>query len=332
MPTQHWAIFTIGQVLTATGYILIVVTDVPCHLYMRWTTTEPQYHSKPVLRRGRQFATDRRFCFVVFEDNEQEEPGDTLVHTFIKEPWPVCETRWFYFHGTIAGNPSPSTSPIFNKHRAYAPPPPITETFYPDPHPEVTSVDGWTRKYGTTTWAYLLTGDAYEGRDIGSAYPLQIHSHNVPNAWRALARAFYLFDTHTLPDACIVISARFIVWVEAKVDDLNIAPSYALYASNPLSNTAIVKQDHSRVSNTPFSNKIPYANIIVNAFNTFTLNAQGISAISKLGITKFSLRNANYDAAGVDPEWSSFKQSYITTRYADAGPPGFVKLEVTYTE
>jgi len=84
---------------------------------MRWTTIEPEEHLVPRILRGLPLKTDKRFCFVVYEDNEQEEEGDTYIHIFTKEPWPHCETRWFYFHGRIAGDSSPSTTAIFKKHR-----------------------------------------------------------------------------------------------------------------------------------------------------------------------------------------------------------------------
>jgi len=80
------------------------------------TLQPPRIHKKPSYRRGLWIADDVRFCFTVFEDNEQTEAGDTTTHTFTKEPWPVCETRWFYFHGTVGGDSSPSTTPFFEKH------------------------------------------------------------------------------------------------------------------------------------------------------------------------------------------------------------------------
>jgi len=117
MAPEHWALKDIIQELTIDGYRIIVETFQPCHLWFRWTTVEPQEHLIPRVVRGLPIVSDKRFCFVAFKDNEQEEEGDTLEHTFIKEPWPGCETRWFYFHGTIAGNSSPSTSAILKKHR-----------------------------------------------------------------------------------------------------------------------------------------------------------------------------------------------------------------------
>ncbi|MBU2072712.1 MAG: hypothetical protein KKA68_20965 [Gammaproteobacteria bacterium] len=74
---------------------------------------------------------DVRFCFTVFEDNEQYETGDTLIHTFWKTSWDVCTTKWCYFFASISGLFSVSTSPIFEYHNdgvdpVPVPPPPPT--------------------------------------------------------------------------------------------------------------------------------------------------------------------------------------------------------------
>ena len=96
------------------GFVITVTTDIPCHLYMRLTTLQPQIHRVPRLRRGIALHTDLYFCFTTFDENEQAEPGDKLIHTFIKQNWPLNETRHFYFRGEISGVPSVSTSPIFS--------------------------------------------------------------------------------------------------------------------------------------------------------------------------------------------------------------------------
>ena len=98
---------------------------------MRWTLEKPRTHKDPVLRRGVYFPERVRFCFVEYLDNEQQEAGDTLTHTFIKLDWPVCQTRYFYFWGTVAGEVSPSESPLFTKHRPTppVPPPEYMDTF-----------------------------------------------------------------------------------------------------------------------------------------------------------------------------------------------------------
>lgn len=107
---------SLSQERTATGEKLFVWTYQPCHLWMRWTLVPPRIHKVPVTLRGLTTMSDFYYCFDVYHDNEQEEEGDTFLHTFIKEPWPYCEKRYFYFHGQINGVNSPSTSPIFEKH------------------------------------------------------------------------------------------------------------------------------------------------------------------------------------------------------------------------
>lgn len=117
MPPSHWALKDILQQITMQGFLFIITTFEPCHLFMRYTTVEPQEHAIPRTLRGLPLMIDKRYCFVAYKENEQEEEGDTLIHTFIKEPWPACQTRWFHFVGRMSGIETPSTSAIFKKHR-----------------------------------------------------------------------------------------------------------------------------------------------------------------------------------------------------------------------
>jgi len=123
MSNYHWALKDIQQTITKTGVEIKVWTFQLCHLWFRWTHTHPQEHLTPRILRGVAIYSDKRFCFVNYHDNEQEEGGDTYVHTFTKEPWEYCETRWFYFHGRVDNLRSPSTSAIFKKHRTPPPSP-----------------------------------------------------------------------------------------------------------------------------------------------------------------------------------------------------------------
>lgn len=116
-PVLNWAILDIYQFLTTNGYIIIAITNTPCHLYLIWSPYEPQKHPRTIISRGLSMPTAVAYCFVVWAENEQEEPGDTLIHTFTKEPWAGCETRWFTFRALVNNEYSPSVGPIFTKHR-----------------------------------------------------------------------------------------------------------------------------------------------------------------------------------------------------------------------
>ncbi len=89
-------------------------------------------HMQPSIRRGVAFAEDVRFCFTVFEDNEQHEPGDTVEHTWWKESWPVCTTKWLYIWGSRSGEVCVSTTAPFSYHndgQSPLPPPRVLRTF-----------------------------------------------------------------------------------------------------------------------------------------------------------------------------------------------------------
>lgn len=113
-----------------TGVRIRVWTDIVCHLWCRLTTKEPWIHKKPSLRRGVQFAEDVRFCFTDYEDNEQFEIGDTIIHTFWKPNWPPCTTKWCYFWGYVSGVLAVSTSPLFKYHNDGKDPLPIPDVLY----------------------------------------------------------------------------------------------------------------------------------------------------------------------------------------------------------
>ncbi|MBA7655924.1 hypothetical protein ES703_63835 [subsurface metagenome] len=60
---------------------------------------------------------DVRFCFDVYDDFEQDEDGDTLIHTFSLVDWPICVTKWLYLWGSRAGVVCVSTSVPLHFHR-----------------------------------------------------------------------------------------------------------------------------------------------------------------------------------------------------------------------
>lgn len=118
----HFAITAIQYLICVPGVTVIVTTDTPCHLYMRWTNQLPLIHLDPYIRRGVAVGTRPRYCFDLYRDNEQFETGDSLTHTFIKPTWTCCETRYFYFWGCKFGYLMPSETTIFEYHNRYLDP------------------------------------------------------------------------------------------------------------------------------------------------------------------------------------------------------------------
>ena len=115
---------------STVGVRITAISDIPCHLYCRLSSKPPWIHKQPELRRGVQFATDVRFCFTVYEDNEQFEPGDTYTHTWWKKDWPPCATKYLYLWGMVGAQVCASTSPLFKYHNTGEEPIPPPEAMY----------------------------------------------------------------------------------------------------------------------------------------------------------------------------------------------------------
>ena len=99
--------------------IVIITTNVPCHLFLYWTDIEPLKHPLTKLRRGKLVPWDTRWCFVSYHENEQLEAGDTLFHTFLKPEWIPCKHIWYTLRGNINTKRCPSVGPIFKYHQPF---------------------------------------------------------------------------------------------------------------------------------------------------------------------------------------------------------------------
>jgi len=115
MPDK-WFAKSIFQTQIDGGFDIILTTNVPCHLWLFWTDKVPWTHRTSAVHRGLNVPWDAYWCFVSWHLIDQDEAGDTYTHTFRWLGWQVCQTKYFRFHGDIAGVTSPSDSPIFHKH------------------------------------------------------------------------------------------------------------------------------------------------------------------------------------------------------------------------
>lgn len=117
-PLLHWTALAVDYQLRIDGYWIKTTTNNPCHLTQYWTDVVPQRHHATRTIRGALVPWGAYFCFVAWRKIEQTEAGDTLLHTFQNTPWPICQTRWLTFRGTVGADQSPSISAIFEKHYA----------------------------------------------------------------------------------------------------------------------------------------------------------------------------------------------------------------------
>ncbi len=167
---QHFAVLTIAYSHTATSIIITITTNNPCHLTCYYTDKEPGSHRTSRNQRGLTLPWGVYYCFVAWQSVEQIEPGDTLTHTFEIPDWSYCQTKWLAFRGTVAGELSPSVSPIFQHHHPGVPLPSRYE-FYEHPRPTYANIYEPRREAQTftPTETHLLT----------KVYTLLTRAHNT---------------------------------------------------------------------------------------------------------------------------------------------------------
>jgi len=113
-PTLNWATMDMAFCSTITGLKVTTITDIECHLWLRFSLVEPRRHPMQKMTRGLLVPGEIRFCFVAYTGIEQVEPADSLTHTFFIPDIPIGTQVYFYTYGTVAGYDSPSHSPIFS--------------------------------------------------------------------------------------------------------------------------------------------------------------------------------------------------------------------------
>lgn len=210
-----------------------------------------------------------------------------------------------------------------------------SQTFYPDADPETSSVDGRVAQANVSlTWAEIVAAAGTHSYDsVAQANSICIRADSVTNKWNQNTRGIFLFDTSGLPDNANISAATLSIYGSNKTDALTITPDVNVYSSNPASNTALVPGDYACLGSTAFSSATTYANWSTTGYNDFALNSSGIAQISKTGVSKFGLRNANYDASGTAPAWSDsgLPMSTLQNYYTEQGTNYKPKLVVTYT-
>lgn len=278
--------------LDSTG-VLRIITDVPCHAYCDWSTTEPQKHNVETIIRGLGVMFEPYYCFVSWQVQEQIEPGDTLCHTFIFNDWLFEQQRWVIFRATIAGEESPSSTAIFHCINN------TTQTCL-DSHWLLSTEDNRSLWYSWGNW------DITHDSPIGTIAPW----HDAPNyfliggishtASYFIRRAFVRYDTSALPIGCLIKGAVFSFFCYASAITSSIGNPY-WQVTEGVQSTPIVPTD--------FGAQLPYTTVggqidirDVSPGNRYYIHllCPGLDFIKPGDITKLCLR-AELDVADVDP-------------------------------
>lgn len=206
---------------------------------------------------------------------------------------------------------------------------------YPDPDPETSTVDGYCIDgVNDTTWANLIA-EPGSGRvdNQANSYYILIGASATLNQWSDLERAILLFDTSSLTAGATISGVVMSMYGTGKSNGLSASPTLNVYSSNPASDTALASGDFDSLDSTAFCDSaITYAGYSTTAYNDFTFNASGISAISKTGISKLGIREATYDVGATAPPYVASSTCRFRGYFAEqTGTTTDPKLVVTYS-
>lgn len=212
-----------------------------------------------------------------------------------------------------------------------------TLTVYPDADPETTTVDGSAfRTVTAETWATIRSSTGTSSISSGASLTLyRFEDSATTNRWLGMSRSIILFNTSSIKQGSTIDSAYLAVYKNGSIEGGN-TPTVAqsdmvVVSASPSSNTNIVAADYeiAKFGSTALADRFHYADY-APGYNTFTLNASGLAAITEEGITKLGIRSgADFDNS--EPTWPSNRQplAYSADYTGVARDP---KLTITYTQ
>jgi hypothetical protein len=184
------------------------------------------------------------------------------------------------------------------------PPLPPGDVFYPSPCPN-SPVDGDVRRYITAgvSWSDIHDGPGTEGYPCAYGIICYILPGSLANQYTLIQRDIILFDLATIPPDHSIIAATLDLWVSSKIDQHNDYPQWAVYSSNPNSNSTLIPSDYGTLGTTPLSEILSHAQITAGQYNAFNFNQAGLDYIIPGSIIKLGVREAKYDAPNNPPTW-----------------------------
>jgi len=215
--------------------------------------------------------------------------------------------------------------------------------FYPDPHPETSSVDGWANHWITAYTFAVIRGNTGQlaGPNDASNYGINLTSTTASTKFNNMARSIFLFDTSAIPADATITAATFGVYIASKLNDLAMTEAHAalaLVGATPATNTALVAADFNLDywTMTAYATDIPYTSVNTSAFNTMSLNAAGLTLLNASakgagGMAKLGL-TFGVDRLNETPNWVSSKTSRYEIYYADSANDPYLDITVAYTE
>ena len=198
-----------------------------------------------------------------------------------------------------------------------------TKTFYSDPHPEVTCIDGAVYRVqgwpDYDDWAGIRNGAGTGSVDYDIDIQVALKTPSVADRWAWIYRGILLFDTSTILTEYDILEISLFIKRHTATNNFTLKPSLGVYASNPASDTALVNADYGSVGSTLLSSVIGYDTFAASEGpHEMVFTQAGLDAINKGGITKLAIRDATRDGPN-NEAWESNKACALVFYAAEYG-------------
>ena len=176
------------------------------------------------------------------------------------------------------------------------------------------SGSSWSTVHDATTGTGVDDDDAYHGRAIEAGYP-----PGIPPSY-VISRAFFAFDTSSLPDDCTITKAYVDIY-----GYVNGGHSACIQESTWDAHYSLTTSHYDAFTGSYFDVISSWSS---DSYNSFDLNQDGIDSISKTGYTEFCVREYDHDYLNSAP---SSGASYPSGCYFANALDNRPRIRITYT-
>lgn len=196
-----------------------------------------------------------------------------------------------------------------------------TSTFYPDPDPETTSVDGYAGVGGVSdTLAAVVASNGNDSSDSTVQAGPSLQADTPAGNFTSCYRCFTGFDTSAIPDSDTVSAATLRLYITGNQNDTGLQELLPT-DSAPASDTAIVNSDFELAAGgTQLADGISLTTLLgaTGQFHEWDIYGGSLSHINKTGVTNFAwLLSADFNAT--DPGFADGQYDNPEWYFADNG-------------
>lgn len=142
---------------------------------------------------------------------------------------------------------------------------------------------------------------------------------NWGHSWILMTRGIIIFALSSfasIDDLSTITEVTLRIYSKDKSDTAGLTPDIAVYQANTSEQDDFSHVDYGNVEDEPWSDAISYASFPSSGWVDFVLNETGVNAFKYHLLVgdsymAFALRNANYDAANLEPTWSANALAYL---------------------